>query len=499
MGSDADIWALCGPDTEVIDGSGLVVTPGLTDSHSHWLWGAEQIDHLDFSDCRTTDAMRAKVEAACARTPPGEWIRGNFLEYSAFLDGRAHRRLLDDVSPNHPVYLIFYDIHSAVVNSAGLQRAGIAESQPLPGGEVVGDEDGPTGLLLEFPAMELVTRSWPAPTQAEVRSRWRRTLSMLSSLGITGAHMMNGRLDTLEVFGELEASGELSLRIDSTFDLVPTMTDDDVHAFLPHLDDAGHLWRAGAVKLWLDGVIESGTAWLRSPDHHGDGTAPLWVPAERYARYVELFADAGFRVTTHAIGDQAVAFALDTYARIPSSERQRHRIEHLEVTSEADVARMGAQGVVASVQPQHMMYVRSDRSDAWSRRVGADRVARAWRLRDLVDAGSLMVLGSDWPTAPVDPRVGLAWAQLRRPASQPEEPVIGVPGQELTGAEAFAGYTTNAAWVTGSQHERGRLRRGSVADFVAWTDDPVTVNPTRLQSVEARLTVVDGRVSFRAG
>jgi hypothetical protein len=307
--------------------------------------------------------------------------------------------------------------------------------------------------------------------------------------------MMNGRLDTLDLFRELEADGDLSLRIEAAFDLSPAMTDDDVASFLPHLDARGRLWRAGAVKLWLDGVIESGTAWLREPDHHGTGRAPLWVPPERYRRYVELFADAGFRCTTHAIGDQAVAFALDTYRRVPSGPGQRHRIEHLEVTADEDVTRLGPEGVVASVQPQHMMYLSGHRTDAWSRRVGDERCEQAFRLRDLKDAGATMVLGSDWPCAPLDPRLGLAWAQLRRPpGSSSEEPLIGRPDQRLTGLEAFAGYTTAASWVTSSQHERGQLREGNLADLAVWTEDPVTFPPDRLSEVTCMLTVVDGRI-----
>jgi hypothetical protein len=323
-------------------------------------------------------------------------------------------------------------------------------------------------------------------------------MALLNRLGITGVQMMNGRLDTADLFRELEATGDLSLRIDSTIDLAPTMSDDDVRAFLPHLRDGGDLWRAGAVKLWLDGVIESGTAWLREPDHHGDGRTPLWVPPERYRRCVELFAGAGFRCTTHAIGDQAVAYALDTYARVPSGPGQRHRIEHLEVTTDDDVGRLGAEGVVASVQPQHMMYLRGDRSDAWSQRVGDVRADQAFRLRDLHDGGALMVLGSDWPCAPLDPRIGLAWAQLRRPPGHPQEPVVGRSDQALSSLEAFAGYTTNPAWVTSTHHERGLVRAGYLADLVAWTDDPVTCPPDRLSEMEAALTIVDGQIRHRA-
>lgn len=494
VGSDADIAPWCSGRTEVVDGRDLVVTPGLVDSHSHWLWGAEQIDWVDFGGCATLDDVQALLSRTCRSTPAGTWVLGNFLEYSLFPGGVPHRSLIEQACRDHPVYLGFFDCHSALVNAEALRRVGVDRAVPLEGGEVVADADGPTGLLLEFPAMDLVRLTWPEPDERQARDRLRKTMALLNRLGFSGVHMMNGRLDTSGLFADLEGDGDLSLRIDSTFDLAPSMSDDDVRTFLPHLSDRGNLWRAGAVKLWLDGVVESGTAWLRTPDHHGAGQTPLWVPPERYRRYVEIFAEAGFRCTTHAIGDQAVAFALDTYARVPSGPGQRHRIEHLEVTSDEDVGRLGEQQVVASVQPQHMLYLKGDRSDAWSKRVGDVRADQAFRLRDLHDGGAIMVLGSDWPCAPLDPRLGLAWAQLRRPPGRPGERVIGRVGQELTAQEAFAGYTRNAAWVTSSQHERGQVREGCLADLVAWSEDPVTCDPDRLMQVQAMLTVVDGQI-----
>jgi predicted amidohydrolase YtcJ len=498
VGSDEEIRRLCTSRTDVVDGSDLVVTPGLVDSHSHWLWGAAQIDWVDFSPCASVADVQAVLSDACRRAEPGAWIRGNFLEYSAFPGGVAHRRHIEQVCGDHPVYLAFFDCHSALVNGAALRAAGVDEAGPSRGEGVVRDADGLSGLLLEFEAMDVVRDTWPATSDEHSHRQQLATMALLNRLGITGVHMMNGRLDTADLFRELEATGDLSLRIDSTVDLSPSMTDDDVRAFLPHLGERGPLWGSGAVKLWLDGVIESGTAWLREPDDHGVGRSPLWVPPERYRRFAQLFAEAGFRCTTHAIGDQAVAYALDTYATLPNGPQQRHRIEHLEVTTDEDVSRLGAEGVVASVQPQHMMYLKGDRSDAWSQRVGPVRADQAFRLRDLHDGGAVMVLGSDWPCAPLDPRVALAWAQLRRPPGRPQETAVGRADQTLTSTEAFAGYTTNAAWVTSSEHERGRVRAGYLADLVAWTEDPVTCPPDRLSDVQAVLTIVDGRVRHRS-
>jgi predicted amidohydrolase YtcJ len=159
---------------------------------------------------------------------------------------------------------------------------------------------------------------------------------------------------------------------------------------------------------------------------------------------------------------------------------------------------VGILGVVASMQPSHATdYTRADHSDNWSRRLGDERANRAWRCRDLLDAGAILALGSDWPIAPFDPRSVIAAAQLRRPATRPDLGPVG-PGQALTAAQALYGYTVAPALAAGAGHLNGRIAPGYRADLTAFAADPVRTPAEELPAVAILLTLVDGVIRYRA-
>jgi predicted amidohydrolase YtcJ len=210
---------------------------------------------------------------------------------------------------------------------------------------------------------------------------------------------------------------------------------------------------------------------------------------------VKFFADRGFQCVTHAIGDRAVREALDTYAEAGAAPGVLHRIEHIETLQLEDLPRFAAEGVVASMQAQHMTWLQHDRSDSWSRRLGDERCDRAFLIRSLRDSGATIALGSDWPVAHYDPREGMAAARLRRTPGHPERAAY--DDQALDGLAALEGYTLGAATAGGDGHRLGRLAPGYGADITVLEQDPVEADPDELVSVPVVLTVVDGEVVFR--
>jgi predicted amidohydrolase YtcJ len=212
---------------------------------------------------------------------------------------------------------------------------------------------------------------------------------------------------------------------------------------------------------------------------------------------VARFAAAGFQCATHAIGDRAVRAALDAYAAAGAAPGVRHRVEHAETLADAQLARFAREGVGSSMQALHMQWRRGDRSDEWSVRLGPERAARAFRIRDLHASGAVLALGSDWPVASFDPREGMAWARLRRRPGDPSAPVF-EPDQRLDGDAALACYTSGAAAIVARESELGRIAPGFAADVTAFADDPVSVAADDLPQLPVQLTVVGGRVVHRA-
>jgi predicted amidohydrolase YtcJ len=277
----------------------------------------------------------------------------------------------------------------------------------------------------------------------------------------------------------------------------PSISDEEVERRLPLAREHGRRWRAGTAKFFLDGVLDSGTAWLVDPGPDGANAHPFWPDVGRYAELVRRFTAAGFSAITHAVGDGAVRGALDAYEAAGPPARGKHRVEHIETLMDDDLPRFRALDVAASMQPLHMEGLDDPSTpSSWVDGLSEGRYERGFRTADLVASGAILPLGSDWSVADFDPRVGLAWAQLRRKPGHPDR-VPYLPEQALTAEQALRGYTVWAAAVAGDEEVGGRLRAGMRADITALAADPTQVTPDELPDVPVRLTVVDGEIVHR--
>lgn len=483
----------------VYDCPGATVTPGLFDSHTHPLWAADVTTGIDLGGLQTLDEVRSALAMAHDRLDDGEWLLGWNLEYSPF-DGEGIRRdLIEAAAPGRPVALIFYDLHTVVASAEALRLAGVTRGRVFDdASEIVVDRHGrPTGELREPSAYEIVLDAAPKPTRSADLARLRDMFRQFAATGLTGGAILDGGDRLTEMLAELEARGELDQRV--YVHHWHSVQDDDevIERVIRRKDDGGRLWRSGGIKLFSDGVIDTGTAWLHTADTCGDGLASFWPDWGRYEAVVRRYHDAGMLITTHAVGDHAVGKVLAVYESLPERRNEPfHSIEHLEVLTDADVQKLEGSRVTASMQPLHMQWRAADGSDNWATRLGGARSRQGYRVRDLIDAGVRVVLGSDWPVAQYDPRIGMAWARGRHAPGDSGAPVF-EPEQRITGEEALLAYTLWPAQARGHQ-DRGFLGEGAIADLTVWGQDPVDVSADDLPHVPVLLTIVDGRVVFEA-
>jgi predicted amidohydrolase YtcJ len=496
---DDDVRRACDATTEVVDGSGCVITPGLVDGHQHLFLGAERRRGVDLSGARGIGEIRARLRTGRAAIGPDGWLLGFGVEYEALQDARYDYERLDGADGPGPMLLWSFDLHTAFVNAAALRVAGL--TGPVRFGdasEVVCDATGrPTGELREWAAMNLVGDRIPDPGERQRREWYVEALRAQNAVGITGQHLMDGGPETVATLAGLETDGALTQRVLLHHFIYATTGDDEFAEILAAAQRSGELWRADGAKFMIDGVIDTGTAWLEQPDVHGANTEPMWPDLPAYERRVRQLDAAGLRVATHAIGDRAVRYVLDTYRALPGGSRGRHRIEHIETAPDSVVDRFAPEQVTASMQPIAMQWVEPDRSDPWSARLTPELCEHGWRVGDLSAGGALVVLGSDWPVAQFDPRLGLYAARMRRGPDATDPRPVGAT-RPLTGEEALAGYTVNAARAVGDEGRTGRLRPGYRADLVMWAEDPVSCSPEALVGLPVLLTVVDGRIVHRA-
>ncbi|QEU89761.1 amidohydrolase [Streptomyces kanamyceticus] len=504
LGDDREVRALADPSATVLDLKGAVVTPGLVDGHLHPVSGVELTAGLDLSGCADLDAVRDVLAREVGGLAPGAWLHGWGLDPNVFGDRPVGTAAIGPVLDGVPALLQMFDAHSMLASPRALELAGVDGPRTFDqAAEVVCDAAGrPTGLLLEDAACELVERAAPRPTRAERRDRLAAALRAMAATGLTGGHAMDAGGESLALYAELDEAGELPVRLRVAPWCQPGTDAEGLRALIEGQGVGGALWRTAGVKLFMDGTIDNGTAWLERPDCHGESTHAFWPDPALYTHIIGELHRAGVPTATHAIGDAAVRHVLDSVEKAQAAGggaagALRHRVEHIETVPDDTLRRFAELDVIASMQPTHCCdFTRADHTDNWSRRLGEERAARAWRCRDLWDSGATVVLGSDWPIAPYPPLAVMAGARHRRPSRDLSQDPHG-PEQALTALEALQGMTVNAARAAGDEHEAGRLAVGHRADLTVFAESPLDVAARDLPELPVLLTVVDGGTTHR--
>ncbi len=483
-------------DIQVIDVEGATVTPGLFDSHTHPLWAVNITAGVDLGGITTPGALQSALREEAERAGANGWVRGWNLEYEVFRDGGIDRAVIEQAVGGRPTILLFYDLHTGLATQSALTAAGITGPVEFDDtSEVVVAADGRlTGELREMTAFRMVSDAKPPYSPREEADALREMFYKLGAAGLTGGAIMDGTARTRELLAELENRGELTQRMTVHQWHAVHFDDSDVERIIAAKDERGRLWQGGGIKLFSDGVVDTGTAWLHHPDTCGGGQAAFWPDWDRFRDVVHRYDAAGMTIATHAVGDRAVSEVLAVYSELPprGAHRAPHSIEHLEVLSDADVAKLGESDVTASMQPLHMQWRAPDLSDNWARRLGEGRSGTGFRARSVLNAGARLVLGSDWPVATYDPRVGMAWARGRSDPGRPQERIF-EPDERLSAEEALLAYTLWPAQARGHA-DRGHLSVGAVGDLTIWAEDPVAVSPAEIVGTAILWTIVDGRV-----
>jgi predicted amidohydrolase YtcJ len=491
-GSRHELAGLLGPGDRVVDLGGRTVIPGLVDAHVHFSWFSFLLGDVNLDGVDSLQGALDLVRDRMARTPGGEWIRGQGFNANVW-ERWPTARDLDMVAPCHPVVLTNKDAHSVWCNSIVLKLAGVtAATDDPPGGRIVRDEHGePTGVFQEN-AQDLIWRVVPERSHAEMTNALQAGIAYAHSVGVTGVHCMDG-VDCFRGFQDLQARGKLSLRV---FKSIPQgALDAAVDAGMT--TGFGSEWlKVGCLKLFSDGSLGSQTAYMLEPFEGRPGYTGVPTQAPEGLRALIGKAVANdIAVAVHAIGDAANRMVLDAFAEVADVSRQkglRHRIEHAQLLTDEDVPRFAELGIIASVQPSHAPSDRYVADKFWG-----DRSRLAYAFRSLAASGARLAFGSDVPVEPLDPLAGIHAAVWRKRLNEPDSPVW-YPEQRLTVAEALHGFTLGAAYASGEEKLKGSITPGKLADFVVLTND-ISVGDTDedvLRTVRPQATVVGGRLVF---
>jgi predicted amidohydrolase YtcJ len=501
VGTDAEVKALVGPGTKVIDLGGRRAVPGFIDSHVHLLGGGRSLAQVDLKDAADEAEFGRRLAEWDRKTSRDRWLLGGNWDHDRTFAGKLPTAaIVDKYVPTRPVFISRYDGHMALANTAALKLAKVtADTADPPGGVVYRLADGKTpGGVLKDNAMALVDRLIPEPGEDEIGEAVRAAVRAFAANGITGVQDMDGsssatRRTLFRVLQRMAAAGELTVRVDLRW---PIAAQREITGVGVAANFGGEYVRVGGVKGFMDGSLGSSTAKFFAPFAGEPGNTGVYVTEPDRMRQLIRDADrAGLSVCVHAIGDQANAVLLDLFAEAAKANGprdRRFRIEHVQHLRPADYTRFKQLGVVASMQPYHVID-----DGRWAEgRIGKERCASSYAFRSLLDAGAVLAFGSDWPVAPLDVIAGIDAAVNRRTIDG-KHPGGWFPEQRITAAEAVRAYTRGSAYAGSQEAERGTIAAGKLADVVVLSRDVLAAGERdRIGEAKIDMTVVGGRVVY---
>jgi len=519
-GTDAGVLKLKGPNTKVVDLKGAFAMPGFNDAHTHMGEAGRTKLFVDLVGVRSLAEMQQRIRTYVAKAKPGEWIQGGGWDQTLWADDKLPTRTdLDAVTGDHPAIFRRVDGHMTVANSAALAAASVTSATPDPSGSKI-DRDAsgnPTGILREAGANALVFSKIPPPTLEQRRQALTVAIADILANGVTSIQDNSDWEDFLAL-EELEHTNKLPLRIAEWLDFNQPVAVLEQRRASHSTDDL--LLHLTQLKGFMDGSLGSRTAAMDEPysDDPGNSGLPRYDQAKLNQMAAERAA-AGFQLGFHAIGDRANDMALNAFgvadqvANYPPTppERGRNanivtrpesntppppaalrfRVEHAQVLLPGDFDRFEKEGVIASMQPSHLL---TDMKWATAR-LGPERVKYAYAWKTFLDHHVVLAFGTDYPVELINPFRGLYSAITRQNEAGTQ---TFQPQEKISLNEAIYAYTQASAFGEFREKVKGRLEPGYLADFIVLDRNITKVPPSQILDTRVLRTIVNGEVVYTA-
>lgn len=490
VGEAGDIDGLVGADTIRVDATGLTVTPGFIDAHSHPLFAEEAVGVN--VNLRRIDDVKNALAGKAAETPPGHWVRGVMYDDTKFDEGRALNRYdIDEAVADHPVYVGHRGGHTGVVNSAAMRLAGVTIDTVDPvGGRFFRENGELTGKVAEHARdVFFAVGTWPVMDRS-VRQRAARISSRnMAAVGLTSTTDAFGSLESMVAYQDAREAGELFFRL----------------SFMPGGDSKVYeglkiagirsgfgddILRIGAVKFAADGSASERTMYMSTPFEGTDDRGILTMSQEQINAAVDDAVAHGFRVGIHANGDITIDMVLRAYERVlrnASGPNPRHRIEHCSLINDDLLGRIKAAGVVPTPFYTYAHY----HGNKWVD-YGAEKMESMFAHRSFLDAGIPVAPASDYTPGPYEPMMAIQSMVTRKDV---RGRVWGA-SQRISVSEAMRICTVHGAYASFEEHTKGALVAGRLADFVMLDRDPHEVDPDAIVDIAVLRTVMGGRTTY---
>ena len=495
VGSDDDANQFIDSTTNVINLDGKLMLPGFIDNHVHFITGGFYLLGIDLRPANSTTEFR-KILKDYVEKYPTRWITGGYWDHEKWeVKDLPTKEMIDDISPNTPVFVERLDGHMGLANSYALKLAGVTKDSESPdGGLIVKDPKTgePTGVLKDN-AMSFIYNILPAATEEENYDAALAALEEAKRLGITSVQDITFE-DALTTFTKLKDEGKLTCRI---FTRWPISDYQGLVGKNIKISDTDDLIKMGSLKAFADGSLGSSTAWFFEKYNQDTTTfgLPMDIITDGSMEKWCLDADKNhLQLSVHAIGDKANSYMLDLFDKISKENPEwdrRFRLEHAQHVRFEDIKRFAQLGVIASVQPYHCID-----DGVWAeKRIGPERIKYTYPFKSFLDAGVKMCFGTDWYVAPLNPLLGIYAAVTRRTLDD-KNPDGWIPEQKISVEDAIKCYTLNSAYASFEENVKGSIEVGKLADLIILSDDILTIDPIKIKDVKVEMTMFDGKVIY---
>lgn len=498
VGSNAEMRALIGPLTSVVDLHGKLVVPGFNDAHWHFVTG----ERAELADAADVTEIQARLMAFADAHPKSPWVLGNGWGYAAFPGKVPHRKYLDSVFPDRPVVIWERDGHMLLANTKALEIAGVSKDTKDPEyGRLEREANGElTGEFKEYATL-LITSHIPEASIEERYQTLKKTVEKAASFGLTSLQNASAWLpdEDLATFQRLLAEGGMKTRFYVAVPLKKNPKGEELTQAV-NLKDRfqGPVLKFGSAKGILDGTVDAKTAVMFDPYVGGGNGIANWTQDELNAA-VEAYDRVGIQVLLHAVGDKAIHMALDSFenaAKVNGTSGRRHRVEHVEVPLLADLPRFKQLGVIASTQA---LFANPDDTtlNNFAVNLGPDRASHADSFKIFDDAGAVQAFGSDYPVFSMEVLKGVYCAVTRM---TPQGTPAGgwYPQGRISVEAALKHFTRDAAYASFDDNAKGTITPGKLADFVVLSEDILSQPPEKILQTKVLLTVMGGQPTYRA-
>ena len=492
VGSNEDILKLKGSKTNVLDLKNKFVTPGFIDSHVHFLTGGFNRSSVQLRDADTKEEFVRRIAEYAKTVKPGTWIIGGDWDHTLWGGTLPDKAWIDEVTPNHPVFVTRLDGHMSLANSLALKLAGISETvKDIGGGTILRNPAGKLTGIFKENAIALIENKIPPPTDEQTDNALITAMNYVASNGVTSVHHMGGDLKALQ---RARDNHRLITRI---YAMTPL---DNWKALKEQIREKGNgdKWlKIGGLKGFVDGSLGSHTAAFLAAYTDSPADSGFFVNSKEDLYQWTLAGDKeGLQVMIHAIGDRAIRYLLDMYdsvSKVNGPRDRRFRIEHAQHIAPEDIPRFSQTKVIPSMQPYHLID-----DGRWAEKfIGTERMKTTYAFKSLFDSGAAVAFGSDWFVAPPTPLEGIYSAVTRRTLDN-KNPDGWIPEQKITVEQALLAYTRNAAYASFDEKLKGTLEPGKLADFAVINMDLTSIEPVRIREAIILKTYVGGKEVYHS-